>query len=65
MHCKEISTYVLPEKELRVLSPNFYIHVSDSDLYILTIGPPIFLLCCIGRPIVGREYIYLAQWWAK
>jgi hypothetical protein len=43
MHCKEISAYVLPEKELRVLSPNFYIHVSGSDLYILTIGPPIFL----------------------
>ncbi len=42
-HCKEISIYVFPEKELRGLSPNFHIHVSVSDLYIPTIGPPIFL----------------------
>jgi hypothetical protein len=35
--------YVLPEKKLRGLSPNFHIHVSVSDLYIPTIGPPIFL----------------------
>jgi hypothetical protein len=34
MHCKEISIYVFPEKELRGLSPNFHIHVSVSDLYI-------------------------------
>ncbi len=43
IHCKEISIYVFPEKELRVLSPNFHIHVSVSDLYISTIGPFIFL----------------------
>jgi hypothetical protein len=30
-------------KELRGLSPNFHIHVSVSDLYILTIGLPILL----------------------
>jgi hypothetical protein len=42
-HCKEISKYVFPEKKLRGLSPNFHIHVSVSDLYIPTIGPPIFL----------------------
>jgi hypothetical protein len=35
--------YVLPEKELRGLSPNFHIHVSVSDLYIPRIGPHIFL----------------------
>jgi hypothetical protein len=33
-----------PEKEVLGLSPNFHIHVSVSDLYIPTIGPPIFLL---------------------
>ncbi len=33
--------YVIPEKKLRGLSPNFHIHVSVSDLYIPTIGPPI------------------------
>ncbi len=37
------SIYVFPEKELCGLSPNFHIHVSLSDLYIPTIGPPIFL----------------------
>ncbi len=42
-HCKENSIYVLKEKKLRSLSPNSYIHVSVSDLYIPTIGPPIFL----------------------
>jgi hypothetical protein len=41
-HCKEISTYVFPEKELRGLSPNFHIHVSASDLYFPSFGPPIF-----------------------
>ncbi len=43
VHCKEMWIYVFPEKELRGLSPNFYIHVSVSDLYIPTFGPPIFL----------------------
>jgi hypothetical protein len=43
LHCKEISIYVFPEKELRGLSPNIHIYVSVSDLYIPTIGPPIFL----------------------
>ncbi len=42
-HCKEISIYVFPEKELRGLSPNVHIHVSVTDLYIPVIGPPIFL----------------------
>jgi hypothetical protein len=41
-HCKEIWIYVFPEKELRGLSPNFHIHVSVSDIYIRTFGPPIF-----------------------
>jgi hypothetical protein len=31
---KPPSIYVFPEKELRGLSPNFYIHVSVSDSYI-------------------------------
>jgi hypothetical protein len=37
--CNENPIYESPEKELRGLSPNFYIHVSVSDLY--TIGPHI------------------------
>jgi hypothetical protein len=41
---QEISIYVFPEKEFGILSPNFHIHVSVSDLYIPKIDPPIFLL---------------------
>ncbi len=37
LHCKENPIYVLPEKKLRGLSPNFHIHVSVSDLYIPTL----------------------------
>jgi hypothetical protein len=40
-HCKENPSYVLPENKMGGLSTNF--HVSVSDLYIPTIGPPIFL----------------------
>jgi hypothetical protein len=43
MHLKENSIYVLPEKKLRSLSPNFLIHASVSDLCIPTIGPHILL----------------------
>jgi hypothetical protein len=43
MHCNENPVYVFPEKEFRGLSPNFHIHVSVSDLYILRIVPHIFL----------------------
>jgi hypothetical protein len=38
------SIYVIPERKLRGLIPNFYIHIYVSDLYVNpTIGPPIFL----------------------
>jgi hypothetical protein len=39
----ENSQQILPEKELRSHSSNFHIHVSVSDLYILTIDLPILL----------------------
>jgi hypothetical protein len=43
-HCKENPISVLlPKKKLRDLSLNFHIHISESDLYIPTIGSPIFL----------------------
>jgi hypothetical protein len=42
-HITENSKKIFPEKELRGLSPNFYIHVSVSDLYNPTIGLPILL----------------------
>ncbi len=42
-HNTENSKQIFPEKELRGYSPNSYIHVSVSDLYILLIGLPILL----------------------
>ncbi len=47
--------YVFPEKELRGLSPNFHIHVSVCDLYILRIGPYFFL----QGPNVGIYIAYI------
>ncbi len=37
-HNTENLKQIVPEKELRGLSPNFHIHVSVGDLYILTNG---------------------------
>jgi hypothetical protein len=42
-HCTENRIYVFQEKELRGLSPNSYIHMPVSDLYIHSIGPHIWL----------------------
>ncbi len=39
MHCTENSKQLFLELKLRGLVPNFYIHVSVSNLYIPTIGP--------------------------
>jgi hypothetical protein len=41
LHCKGNSVYVFLFWDVRGLSPNFYIHVSVSDLYIPRIGPHI------------------------
>jgi hypothetical protein len=43
LHCNANPIYVLPEKKLRGLSPNFHTHVSVSHLYIPRISPHIFL----------------------
>ncbi len=37
----ENSKQIFPDKELRGHSPNSYVHVSVSDLYIPMIGQPI------------------------
>jgi hypothetical protein len=42
-HCNSNRIYVFLFWELRGLSPNFYIHVSVSDLYIPTLIYPTFL----------------------
>jgi hypothetical protein len=53
VHCKENPPiYVFLFWEFHALSPNFHIHVSESDLSIPRIGPHIS--CSkIGRSIVG------------
>ncbi len=43
LHCEEGPIYVFPEMKLRGFVPNFRIHVSVSNLYIPTIGPPILM----------------------
>ncbi len=43
---------IFPEKKYRGLSPNFHIHVSVSELYMLTMSLP-FLLEEICGPILG------------
>ncbi len=43
LHCNENPIYVFLFWELRGLSPSFYIHVSENDLYIPRLGPHIFL----------------------
>jgi hypothetical protein len=51
IHCSENSKPILPEMKLCGLVPNFYIHVSGSDLYIPTIGliSNFYFLCCVGE----------------
>jgi hypothetical protein len=41
LHCNGNSVYIFLFGELRVLSPNFHIHVSVNDLYSPRIGPHI------------------------
>ncbi len=53
LHCNENPIHVFLFWELRVLSPNFNIHVSVNDLYIPGIGPHIFLYSRIGRSTLG------------
>jgi hypothetical protein len=52
MHCTENSKQKLPEKKLRGLVPNFYIHIYVSDLYIPRIGQQT-QYSKISGPIVG------------
>ncbi len=53
-HCHENPIYVFLFWELRGLNPNFYIHVSVSDLFsILSGSVHIFSCSRIGRSIVG------------
>jgi hypothetical protein len=47
--CTKNSKQIFPEMKLRGLVPNFYIHISVSDLYIPMIGLPILLYCIVDR----------------
>jgi hypothetical protein len=39
MHWTEISKQIFQDMKLRGLVPNFYFHLSVSDIYIPTVGP--------------------------
>ncbi len=51
----------IPRKEITRFSPNFYIHVSVSDLYIPTIGLPILLQETENYVDRSWEYIHHSQ----
>jgi hypothetical protein len=59
MHCPKNVKQIFPETKLRGLVPNFYSHVSASDLYIPTISLQT-QYSKIGGPAVGI-YKSLAQ----
>ncbi len=44
LQCTKNLIYLFPEMKTRGLVPNAYIHVSVSDLYILRIDLPIWLI---------------------
>ncbi len=52
--------YVFPEMKPRGLAPNFHFHVSVSDLYIPTIGPP--FSSKIGGPITCKSLTETWMW---
>ncbi len=61
VHCQENPIYVFLFWELRGLSPNFHIHVSESDLFIPRIGPHTVFPCSkIGRLIL-KIYVSLTD----
>jgi hypothetical protein len=58
-HNTENSKQIFPEKELRGYSPNSYIHVSVSDLYITLIGLPILETGIEAAQFLFWKYINL------
>ncbi len=56
------SKQIIPEKEVRGLSPSFQVHVFVSDLYIPTIGLPILLQENMWtepyREYINRKQVY-------
>ncbi len=65
LHCTDNSKHIFPEMKLICLVPNFYIHVSVSDLYIPTIVPRQTYHCSFGNNKAAQlhfwEYINLNQ----
>ncbi len=52
---------IFPESKLSGLSPNFYIHISVSDLYKPINGLPVWVQQKKGKPIVGTYSINRSQ----
>ncbi len=51
--------------KLRGVVPNFHIHVSVSDLYIPTIGPPILLAADQSWEFINRSQIHEYRNWER
>ncbi len=68
VQCTENSKYIFPEMKLRGLVPNFYVHVSVSDIYIPMIGTPqtdpgnIYIAHRYMNVEVGRQNIIILFW---
>ena len=61
-HFTENSKQMFPERKLRGLVPNSFIHVSVSDLYTYIIYPrSVCLFCCrkIGKPSIQIAHRYM------
>ncbi len=67
-HCTENLKGILPEMKLCSLVPNFYIHVSVSDVYIPMIGPRqtdhgnIYIAHSLMNVEIGRQNIIILFW---
>ncbi len=57
LHCSTNLKHIFPEMKLRGLVPSFYIHVSESNLYIPTMGLTwnLYFLYCV------REFLAQPQ----
>ncbi len=60
-HCTENWEKIFPERKQRGISPNFNIHISVCDLYIPTIGLPIWLQenrwTDLGNILIAHRYM--------